>query len=294
LSRIHERAHLLIPKQLICGSYFAAVTASLVACFLLCKSGTAQCPGQPTSGIVANPNRPTVADPADITQYGVLEVEYGYDHVMGLQRERENNLAGLFKFAATCNLEIRWDTSTFLRQTINGETQTGFGDNALGFEYRFHRQSKLIPTLSIGYSLKFPSASVAKGLGTGKYDHEIRFYASKDILGTHFDFNTAYIFQGRPSAGGTDQFTQMNLAFSHPIYKKLLFTGEFYGNMFFNNSDPAFADGLWAFTYAITPRLVVDAGIDHALNSAAPFHRRYFVGVTYSIADVYRALRHHP
>src|SRR5882762_2610499 len=109
---------------------------------------SAQCPDKLKDGIVANPNRPTVADPADITQYGVLEVEYGYNHVMGLQSERENNLEGLFKFAVACNLEIRWDTSTFLRQTINGVTQTGLGDNALGFEYRFHRQSKSIPALS--------------------------------------------------------------------------------------------------------------------------------------------------
>src|SRR5262249_31483630 len=171
-------------------------TAILFACLVICPSGAAQCPNTPANGIVANPNRPTVADPADITQYGVLEVEYGYDHVMGLQRDRENNFGGRFKFAATCNFEISWDTETFLRQTAGGVTQSGFGDNALGFEYRFYRQSKRIPSLSIGYSLKFPSASVAKGLGTGKYDHEIRFYASKDILGTHFDYNAAYIFLG--------------------------------------------------------------------------------------------------
>src|SRR2546430_14579026 len=94
---------------------------------------SAQCPDKPKDGIVANPNLPTGADPADITQYGVLEVEYGFDHVMGLQQERENNLVGLFKFAATCYFEIRWDTDTLLRQTDEGITQTGFGDNALGF-----------------------------------------------------------------------------------------------------------------------------------------------------------------
>jgi Putative MetA-pathway of phenol degradation len=273
------------------GKWFSFAIAALAISCVAPLHCAAQCPETPKDGIVANPNRPTVADPADITQYGVLEVEYGYDHVMGPQQERENNLSGLFKFAATCNFEIRWDTDTLQRQTVGGVTQTGFGDNALGFEYRFHRDSKHIPSLSIGYSLRFPSASVAKGLGTGKYDHEIRFYASKDILGTHFDFNTAYIFLGRQSSGGTDQFTQMNLAFSHPIYQKLQFTGEFYGNMRFNNGAPSFADGLWALTYAITPRLVVDSGIDHALSSGAPFHRRYFVGVTYSIADIYRAMR---
>src|SRR5882762_9879644 len=266
------------------------VLMTVVVCLVLPSRLMAQCPNTPKDGIVANPNRPTVANPADITQYGVLEVEYGYNHVMGLQRERDNNFVGLFKFAATCNLEIRWDTDTLLRQNIGGTTQTGFGDNALGFQYRFVRQKKFVPAMAISYSLTFPSASASNGLGTGKYDHQIRFLASKDILGVHFDFNTAYFFLGRPSSGGTDQNAQMNLAFSHPIYKKLQFTGEFYGDMRFNSGALAFADGLWALTYTVTPRLVIDSGIDHALNSAAPFHRTYFVGVTYSIADIYRAL----
>src|SRR5262249_36563876 len=112
-------------------------------------------------------------------------------------------------------------------------------------------------------------------------------------FGTHFDYNAAYSFLGRPTGGGTGPFTQMNLAFFHPIYKKLQFTGGFFGNMAFYNGAPPFADGLWALTVAVTPRLVLDAGIDHALNSAAPFHRRYFVGVTYSIADIYKAIRNH-
>jgi hypothetical protein len=266
---------------------FAVLLAGTVAP----QRGTAQCEDTPKDGIVANPNRPTVADPADITQYGVLEVEYGFNHVMGPLGGRDNNLVGLFKFAASCNFEIRWDTNTLMRQSLGGTTQTGFGDNALGFQYRFARQKRYVPAMAIGYSLTFPSASVSKGLGTGKYDHQIRVYVSKDILGVHFDFNTAYFFLGRPSSGGTDQNAEMNLAFSHRIYKKLQFTGEFYGDMRFNNGAPASANGLWALTYALTPRLVIDAGIDHALTSSAPFRRSYFVGVTYSIADIYKALR---
>ncbi|HWZ98300.1 MAG TPA: transporter [Candidatus Dormibacteraeota bacterium] len=282
-----------MPIKTVRYSRVVAVALSFLAFLLISQLAAAQCGEAPKTDIEANPNRPTVANPADITQYGVLEVEYGYDHVMGLQQERENNLVGLFKFAATCNLEIRWDTDTLLRQTVGGVTQTGFGDNALGFQYRFLHQSKFVPSMAISYSLEFPSASVSKGLGTGKYDHQIRYLASKDVHGFHFDFNTAYFFFGRPSGGGTDQNVQMNLTFAHTVYKKLQITGEFYGNMFFNNGAPPFADGLWALTYSVTPRLVIDSGIDHALNSAAPFHRRYFVGVTYSIADIYGAIHHH-
>jgi len=31
--------------------------------------------------IAANPNRPTVSNPAHVTQYGVLELEYGWDRM---------------------------------------------------------------------------------------------------------------------------------------------------------------------------------------------------------------------
>jgi len=36
--------------------------------------------------IAANPNCPTVANPAHITQYGVLELEYGWDQVWPEQK----------------------------------------------------------------------------------------------------------------------------------------------------------------------------------------------------------------
>src|SRR5262252_10271935 len=98
------------------------ILAKTLFCFFP-TCGSAQCPETPKDGIVANPNRPTVANPADITQYGVLEVEYGYDHVAAPQGERDNNLVGLFKFAVACNLEIRWNTNTLLSQTIAGTTE---------------------------------------------------------------------------------------------------------------------------------------------------------------------------
>lgn len=36
--------------------------------------------------IAANPNCPTVANPAHITRYGVLELEYGWDQVWPEQK----------------------------------------------------------------------------------------------------------------------------------------------------------------------------------------------------------------
>lgn len=267
------------------------VVARLMAAIALTPLGAAglraQCPRPANGAIVANPNRPTVADPADITQYGVLELEYGYDHANTSFGARENDLGGLLKFAVLCNLELRWDTADLLNMNSGGISETGTGDNWLGFQYRFHRQSGRVPSLAFGYALKFPSASVAKGFGTGRYDHQLEFLASKDLLGVHFDFNASLLVLGRQGASGHDHNAEFNLAFSHPVYKKLSFTGEFYGDTSPNPAVPAFASGLWALTCAVTPRLVIDAGMDHGLTSGAPNKQRYFVGFTYSIADLY-------
>ena len=251
----------------------------------------AQCPGPEDGSIVANPNRPTVADPADITQFGVLELEYGYDRANDRSGDRENSLGGLLKFAATCNLEIRWDMGDLINLQGGSGSETGTGDNWLGFQYRFHHQQKRIPSMAFGYALKFPSASAAKGLGSGRYDHQAKFLASKDIAGVHFDFNASLLIVGRPGLSGYDHSAEFNLAFSHPVYKKLLFTGEFYGDTRLNRDTPSFASGLWAFTYAIKPRLVVDAGLDHGVTNGSPNNQRYFVGFTYSIADLYAGRR---
>jgi len=170
------------------------------------------------------------ANPADITQLGVVELEFGFAHAQVPLHQHQNTLEGLLKFALACDLEIRWDASPFSNQGGPTGGQSGIGDNWLGFQYRFHRQSRFVPTLAFGYDLKFPSASVSKGLGTGRYDHQFVFLASKDIKGIHFDFNASLFRVGRQDGSGSDINEEFNLAFSHPIYKNLGFTGEFYGD----------------------------------------------------------------
>ena len=49
------------------------------------NSAVAQWMGNQTNcyadSIAANPNRPTVSNPAHVTQYGVVELEYGWDRL---------------------------------------------------------------------------------------------------------------------------------------------------------------------------------------------------------------------
>jgi hypothetical protein len=251
--------------------------------------------------ITANPNRPTVANPADITQYGVLEIEYGWDRVWPQPAVHQTSLGGLLKFTVLCDVELRWNTTSFLSQTDANGTSRGFGDNWLGAQVRIYKQTKRVPTLAFAYAGKIPSASAEKGLGTGRVDHAFTFLASKDIASVHFDFNVTHFLIGRQTVPGFappgfdqgfDQNDQLNLAFSRAIHGKLQFTGEFYGDTSLNQATPAFASSLWALTYTITPRLVIDGGFEAGLTSGGP-HRHGFAGFTYSIGNLYPGWRRH-
>jgi len=262
---------------------------------LLCLSAniaSAQWMGKQTGcyadSIAANPNRPTVANPADITQYGVLELEYGWDRVWPTEGVTQTSANGLLKFAVLCDVELRWNTTSFLSQTDASGTHRTFGDNWLGPQVRVYKQTKRVPTLAFSYAVKIPSASTEDGLGSGHVDHLFTFLASKDVAKIHFDFNASEFWIG--GGNGFDRNQQYNLAFSHVIRGPLQFTGEFYGDTRLNAATPGFASSLWALTYTVRPRLVIDGGFEAGLTSGGP-HRHLFFGVTYAIATLYRGRR---
>jgi hypothetical protein len=239
------------------------------------------------AGIAANANRPTVADPADITQYGVLELEYGWDRTKPIANTTQSGLSGLLKFGVLCDVEIRWNTATALWVTDANGRLTGAGDNWIGPQYRFYKQTSRVPSMAVSYQVKIPTASATKGLGSGRADHAFTFLASKDIRGVHFDYNIS-AFLIRPQSGGTfERNMLMTLAFSHPLKRGFGFTGEFYGVTELNPAQPSFTSMLWALTFSPSSRLVLDGGLEVGLSRFAPEHH-VFAGFTYSIANLYR------
>jgi len=260
----------------------------LSACVLLLLasvSAGAQCERPPDGSITANPNRPTVADPADITQIGVVEMEFGWNRTWQRHDIHETDIGNLLKYAMLCDLEIRWNSTIVTGQSTRGNSEYGVGDNLIGAQWRIVHQSRTFPTLAISYAAKIPTASPAKGLGTGKTDHAFKFLASRDVSGFHFDFNTAYILSGRTQSDGYDHDFLVTLSGAHRIRGPLGITGELYGYTRLNRDTPGYTSNLWALTLVATPRLVFDSGIDVGLTSGAP-HKTVFAGFTYSIVDL--------
>ena len=177
-----------------------------------------ECKSQSKDGaIVANPNRPTISDPADITQFGVLESEYGYERTWAGGGERDHDFGGLLKFAVLCDVELRWTPDTYVQRVAGSSSVQGGGDNWLGAQFRLYHQSPRVPTLSFRYEAKVPTASVTKDLGSGAVDHSLTFLASKDIGKYHFDFNSGYLLAGRTGSSGYDKNVNLALAFSRTI-----------------------------------------------------------------------------
>lgn len=262
------------------------------ACLLLLPPALA-CAQQSASNnvITAVPNRPTVSNPADTSQRGVLEIEEGIAAAPKLQQ-----LQGLLKFGLTRDFELRLGSNSFQHDaTIH---TTGIGDTTVGFKYRFLHQNGAVPALAIGYAAKLPTASGA--LGSGQVDHQLTALASKDFGLSHFDLNLNLNWFGRPGPAGHTFDVLPTLSWSHPLGERLRkfdVEAEVWGESSPVASQPASVSTLYALAYTVRPRLVFDAGATFGHMGPVPA-ATLLAGFTYSIADLYHhhtspPARHH-
>lgn len=62
-----------------------------------------------------------------------------------------------------------------------GERETGFGDVNLGFKTIVRDNPKKRLALALSYSIKLPTASSEKEMGSGKVDHNLRFILNRTL-----------------------------------------------------------------------------------------------------------------
>jgi hypothetical protein len=229
--------------------------------------------------ITAVPNRPTFASTAEMVQTGIFEIEYGLEAADGHQ-----NINGLLKWGAVKNLEL-W----FLNNPIERDAGVaGLGDSGAGFKFKLFPQKKARPTLAFLYVATLPTARPA--LGAGAMQHLAQILVSKDFGKHHFDANEGVQFVGRPGSSGFDRRYFTALSYSHPLTQKWAYTAEIAGFSRAGTMNPASMTILAAPTYNLTSRLVFDGGAYLAVYGNLP-RVTFFLGLTYSVADLYH--RHH-
>ncbi|MBZ5589256.1 MAG: transporter [Acidobacteriia bacterium] len=234
--------------------------------------------------IAVNPNRPTFASPALTTQAGVAEVEWGVLRSALRSETSAFSTPTLLKLGLATDLELRISTNGFLRFGPAGASSvTGFADVALGAQWCYLHQDFLGTDQTLQVTHKFATADAEKGLGSGAADDTVVLIFSRDVGASHVDVNVLYTWLGRTLANGGGRIEQpaATIAVSHVINEGWSFGGEVYG-IGGTPSTPRTVSNLWYAGYKVSPRLVLDGGIDIGLSKGA---QRYsaFAGLTYGI-----------
>lgn len=237
------------------------------------------------------PARPTVSNPAEFQKPGVLQLEFGVNSNFNASASSSaQDFPLALRFAVSRSLLLEFDGDNPLSQTNAGLRTTGAGDSQLGVQVVLQHEEKRRPGFSIAYYVKLPTASSAKGLGTGRVDHDFIALVSRSIGKTTIDFNGSWLLAGRTSGSGHASSAQSALAVSRTLTKRCGIQGELsgYGR---NDEQPGSIFLLAAVTWQVNRRLVLDGGARTGLTHDAP-GVGFFGGMTVGIANLYHRHSH--
>lgn len=216
------------------------------------------------------PARPTVSNPAEFQRPGVLQLEYGFNgnwRARDYDSQQDTPLA--LRLAVTRRLLIELDTDSPFSQKENGVRETGASDTQLGAQVVLRHESARGPGFALAYYVKLPTASAAKRLGTGRFDHYAYALLSKKVDETTFDFNAVYLNAGRTTDSGRAASAQGAFAASRDVTERFGIQGELSG-MTRNDEQEGALFALGVATYKVNRRLVLDCGVRFGLTREAP------------------------
>src|SRR5882724_3462854 len=267
-------------------------TVFILAVFVCCgiavqAQGTSSAPPANDEPDFIVPARPTFSNPAEFQRPGVLQLEMGYNgnfHGAGLRAEHDNPLA--LRFAVSNRILLEFDSDNVISQHPDpGMTMTGLGDMQVGIQIVLAHENESRPGIAFAYYIKLPTASDAKGLGTGSVDHNFIALISKKVGETTIDFNAIYLLAGRTSMSGHASSGQAAVAASRNVTKRFGLQGEISG-VSRNDAQSGAAFALGVVTFQVNRRLVFDGGVRTGLTHGAP-HVGAVAGLTDGISDLY-------
>jgi hypothetical protein len=273
-----------IPRSIL-GFILVLFSFGFIPSTLHAQCQPADFPGQ--DGIAAAPSRPVESSAPDPIQTGVTEFETGFARTWMGSDSSQNLFSNLVKLGVWCNMEIRWSANSFVSNATPVLAQSGFGDNFLAAQYRLHRESKKLPSIAAGYTVKFDSANPSTGLGSGYTDHLVMIMFGK-TLGKFSVVSNVNFFEIGVGNGNYDHKTEFTLEASHPLKGHWGILGEVYYDTHLNPSNVAYANSTWGITYTVNPRWIIDAGTYLSFSSGPGVPgKAAFVGVSYALANLY-------
>jgi hypothetical protein len=223
----------------------------------------------------ATPYRPTVSNPADLSEPGWLEVELGWQRVHGGSDKQRDSLPVLAKLAFTPDWGILIGGDLDVRSKDNaGAVSKGVGDTTITLKHR-------IPTATegtaFGIELGYKSPTAPDSIGSGKADYIFNGIYSTDFSGNHFDLNLGATRLGTADAGQSRTQHSWAASLSRAFGDQWGAFAELSGTA--QRGVSAQSQLLAGASYNVSKRVVLDAGMTSGL-AATSQDWSVFFGIT--------------
>jgi len=228
---------------------------------------------------VAFAARPLTTDDAGTVEKGKFQIETGFDFTRQDNHDKEFSPSMTLTYGLFERMDMGIGSGYLFIHPAEGKNENGLDDTVLKVKYRLVDDKDWIPAFAVTGTLKIPTASESKGLGSGKTDFNINAIFTKNLskrLALYL--NLGYTFIGEH---GTDNEFNYSLAGQFVLSDKWALVGEVSGVNNFNGhkrDDPV--SGLLGIQYMLSDNLVLDAGVEIGMNKAAPDFR-LTTGVTF-------------
>ena len=205
-----------------------------------------------------------------------ISLNYFSTQVRGSEVQSAPNLT--ITYGKTPNLELDLLTGLATARTSGTDRQTGFGDTTLGARWRFVEETHRAPQAGVAYFLKVPTASAARGLGTGKVDHLLYLMSAKS-------FGKAYVFgQAGCSllgAAGQKNNAVYGLAVTYQAAEKLILGAQIYGNTAPTEGGPGELAYGFGLTDNFAPNRALLVAVSHSTHGL--YDCNLYAGVTWTL-----------
>lgn len=232
------------------------------------------------------PERPTVATHAGTVAPGWVEIEIG--------GERDHYSDGNNTLSFPTNVKIgvfpRGQVNLIasgLFGTTSNSSARGIGDITLGLKYRLLEASPIVNDFAILPSVKFPSASVARGLGSGTTDASLLLISSRSVGPADVDINVGATRHFGGDANTPKTSTLWTVSAGFPVAGRLGWAAEVYG--FPGTAGPDGAREIVAILTGPTWQPVkwfgTDAGIIEPVKGPQP--RAFYAGLVWNVGKIW-------
>ena len=229
------------------------------------------------------PYRPTVSNPAALSQPGWLEFETGLNTSKASDDSSRDNLPYLLKFAFTDSFGVLLGGDAYIDQTdLAGEKLSGAGDTLLLLKQKWDASEDGSSAYGVEYGFKSPTAK--DGLGTGKTDYLVNGIYSTELSGDTIDLNLNLTVLGEAQVGEERQQWGWATTWSRPLNDTWGVAAELSGTL--RQGAETSNQFLGAVSYNMNRRVVWDAGFTAGISPAAPKWGA-FVGVSVLAAKLW-------